>query len=604
MEQQYKNRKYVFMVTIVLVSIIFIARLFVLQVLDSTYKLSAENNVFRYVTQYPARGLIFDRNEELLVYNEAAYDLMVVPRHVKDFDTTDLCKILEITKTKLIEELQKAKKYSGYKPSIIVTQISSKKYAILQEKMFKFKGFYVQTRTLRKYPSSIAAHVLGYVGEVNDRIIKRQPYYKSGDYIGISGIEKSYEKELRGNKGIKIFLVDVHNRIKGNYKDGKYDSVATVGSNLITSLDAQLQKYGEILMKNKRGSVVAIEPATGEILSLVSSPNYDPNSFVGRNRARSYKTLANDNKKPLFNRALRAQYPPGSTFKMVNALIGLEEKVINPKSVFVSNYGYRVGSHVVKDHIGGPVTFLMSLQHSSNVYYCNVFQRTIDDRKFTTVSKAYNNWRQHVQSFGLGKKLNTDLSHELAGIIYDADYYNKYYGKNKWKSYTIISMAIGQGELGFTPLQIANMVATIANRGYYKTPHIVKKIMGKDSIDRRFFTKHYTNIKPEYYNYIVDGMELVVNAGTARSAFVPHITICGKTGTAQNPHGKDHSIFVAFAPKDNPKIAIAVYVENAGYGSTWAAPIASLMIEKYLTDSISRPYVEKRIIDANLIDIE
>ncbi len=601
MDDYLENRKYIFVSIVILISIIFISKLFAIQVMDSTYKLSAENNVFRHVPQYPARGLIFDRNGELLVYNKPAYDLIAIPKNLGEFDTTDLCNILHVKKEILIDKIDEAWRFSKHKPSVIVSQINSMDYAILQEKMYKFDGFYIQVRSTRAYLQPIAAHLLGYTGEVDSYVIENNPYYSMGDYIGISGIEKSYEKELRGKKGINIFLVDVHNRIKGNYKNGKLDSAAVVGANLTITLDYELQAFAEQLMVNKKGGIVAIEPATGEILVLSSSPTYDPN-ILTKNRSRNFAALKNNRNKPLFNRALRSTNPPGSTFKMVNALIGLEEGVITESSVFVSNYGYRVGNHIVKDHIGGAINFSTSIQHSSNAYYCHVFQRIIDDKKFPEVSFAYDNWRKHVQSFGLGIKLEVDLLGEKKGIIYQSDHYNKFYGKNRWKSGTLISMAIGQGELGFTPLQIANMTATIANKGYYITPHIIRKISGQSSIDEKYKTKHYTQINPKYYDPVIDAMELVVRSGTATSAFLPNIAICGKTGTAQNPHGKDHSIFVAFAPKDNPKIAVAVYVENAGYGSTWAAPIASLLIERYLTDTISRPFVEQRMINADLIN--
>lgn len=601
MQNQFANRKYIIGSIFGLIGLIYITQLFIIQIVTSSYRLSADNNVFRYVTQYPARGLVFDRNHELLVFNEIAYDLRVVPRMVEKFDTMALCRILEIPKQTLVAGLEKAKDYSPYKPSTVVKQISARKYAILQEMLYKFPGFYVETRTLRKYPKEIAAHVLGYVGEVNENTIKKNPYYKSGDYIGIRGIEKSYEEVLRGKKGVNIYLVDVHNRIIGSFKEGAYDTAAVVGANIITSLDAELQAYGEKLMQNKIGAIVAIEPPTGEILSLVTSPSYNPNLLVGRVRAKNYKKLSRDKLKPLFNRALMAKYPPGSTFKTINALVGLQEGVITTNSVFSCYGGYHVGSFSVGCHHGGSINFLHSIQGSCNAYYCNVYQRILDDKKYGKVSVAYENWRKHLNSFGVGVKLNSDLTTELKGFVPPAEYYHKIYGKDKWKSLWIISMAIGQGELGVTPFQMANATATIANRGYYYIPHIVKEIKGRQSIDPRFTKRHYTSIDTQYFRPVIDGMEMVVKAGTATRARVPGIAICGKTGTAENPHGKDHSIFIAFAPKNNPKIAIAVYVENGGFGSTWAAPIASLMIEKYLTDSISRPYVEKRILEADLI---
>jgi len=601
MQNQYSKRQVVIGAIFVLLLVLYLVRLFALQVLDSKYRLSAENNVLRYTTEYPARGEIFDRNGELLVYNERLYDLLVIPKQLSAFDTLELSELLGISLEGLKEELQKAKDYSIYKPSIVFKQISLQRYATLQEKMIKFPGFYMQERTTRKYPLSIAAHILGYVGEVNNSMIEKNPYYSSGDYIGISGIEKAYEEYLRGVKGLRIYMVDVYNRIKGSYNDGKYDSAAVVGKNLTTTLDAQLQLYGEMLMQGKIGSVVAIEPKTGEILAFVSSPTYDPNLLTASERGVNYRKLLNDSLKPLFNRALMAYYPPGSTFKLVDALIALQEGVITTESVFSCGGGFNIGSHIVKCHHGGSIDFLRSISGSCNSYYCNVFTKILKDPDYPTIEDAYIHWREQVLSFGLGKKLGSDLDNELAGIIYKSDYYNKYYGKGKWGPFTIISMAIGQGELGFTPFQIANMVSTIANKGYYIVPHTVKEIDGIAHIDSAFIEKHYVDIDSAYFSRVIEGMYQVVESGTARSAWIESIKICGKTGTAQNPHGEDHSIFVAFAPKDNPQIAIAVYIENGGFGSTWAAPIASLMIEKYLTDTITRPFVEERMKNKNFL---
>jgi len=592
------KRQYTFHLIFIIVGILFTSRLFFLQVVDTSYVATAENNSRRHVTQYPARGLIYDRHKNLLVYNEVAYDMMVIPRQVKEFDTVKFCELLEISIQQVKQELKKAKAFSQYRPYPIIRQISSKKYAIFKEMIYKFPGFYVQTRTLRKYPRSIAAHVLGYVGEVDKELITKNPYYNQGDYIGISGIEKSYENYLRGKKGVKIYMVDVHNRIQGSYKEGAFDSIAEVGSDLITTIDADLQAYGEMLMTNKIGSIVAIEPATGEILVLITSPAYDPNLLVGRIRTENYKKLSQDNKKPLFNRALMAKYPPGSTFKLINGLIGLQEEVITTNSVFTCAGGYNVGSFHVGCHHNGSIGFIYSIQSSCNAYYCNVFQRILSDRDYANVSDAYENWRKHLASFGIGRKLDSDLTTELNGFIPTADYYNKFYGEGRWKPLMLVSMAIGQGEVGVTPFQLTNMTASIANRGYYYIPHIVKEIDGVEHIDQRYREKQHTTIDTSYFKYVIEGMELVVKSGTATRARLNGVSICGKTGTAENPHGEDHSIFTAFAPKDNPKIAISVYVENAGFGSTWAAPIASLMIEKYLNDSISRPDLEKYIVES------
>jgi penicillin-binding protein 2 len=573
-----------------------------MQIIDESYKISAQNNSQRRQTIYPARGVIFDRNNKILVYNEPAFDLMVIPNQTKEFDTIDLCNILEINPQLLRLILQKAWNYSKYKPSIVIPQLSMETASLIEEKLYKFSGFFLQSRTLRKYPKPIAAHLLGYVGEVDDKIIQQNPYYKMGDYIGISGIEKTYEEFLRGKKGVSIYLVDVHNKIVGKFANGKYDTSATPGYNIITSIDLELQEYGELLMRNKKGSIVAIEPQTGEILSLVSSPSYNPSLLVGRKRTKNYNNLLKDTLKPLFNRALMAKYPPGSTFKIVNALIGLQEGVLTPQTTFSCSKGFSMGNIKVGCHPHpSPLDLIQSIQFSCNAYYCNTFIKILTNRKYKTTEEAFNKWREYVISFGFGQTLGTDLSYELKGNVPTSNYYNKYFGKNRWKPLTIISLAIGQGELGITPLQLANYTCILANRGYYYTPHIVKKIEGVNWDDSKFKVKHYTKIDTKYFDYIIEGMERVVLAGTARTAKFDTLSICGKTGTAQNPHGKDHSIFIAFAPKNNPKIAIAVFVENAGFGATYAAPIASLMIEKYLTRKITRPDLEKHIIETNLI---
>ena len=596
------NRKYIIGAIFVAIMISYIAKLFTIEVMDSGYKLSAENNVFRKVVDYPARGLVFDRNEKLLVYNESSYDLLVVPNRVPKFDTAGLCNILGITIEQFRTEFNKAVKYAKYKESVIFKQITKQRYAYLLEKMYKFPGFEVQERTARRYEHNAAAQVLGYVREVDTSITNHDSYYKSGDYIGVAGIEKSYEKYLRGRKGLKIFIVDVKNRIQGKYKDGKYDTAAVVGKNIVSTLDMDLQLYGEQLMQNKVGSIVAIEPSTGEILAMVSSPGYDPNLLVGSDMAINYPKLLRDIYKPMYNRAIMAAYPPGSTFKTINALIGLQEGVITQNSAFPCNGGFRVGAHTLHCHHAGSLELIPAIQHSCNAYFCYEYTKILGDRKFGRTDSAYSNWQRRVQSFGLGKKLGSDLSQEGKGIIYSKNYFNKYYGEGHWSAYTIISMSIGQGELSFTPFQICNACATIANRGYYYIPHIVKEIEGEESIDQKFLTKQETGIKREHFDPVIEGMYMVCEMGTGRSARVPGIKVCGKTGTAQNPHGKDHSIFEAFAPKDDPKIAIAVYVENGGFGATYAAPIAGLMMEKYLTGKVTRPDVEKRMFNANLMD--
>ncbi|MCK4465927.1 MAG: penicillin-binding protein 2 [Bacteroidales bacterium] len=610
MKDLYSNRKYVIAGLLLFISLIYIIRLFSLQVVNKSYRLSASSNVLRSVTQYPARGLIHDRNGELLVSNEAAYDLMVVPNQLQEFDTADFCAILNISVDDVRKRLKQARDYSFYTSSPFLKQISSKTYAVLQEKMFKFHGFFVQTRTLRKYTRKTASHALGYVSEVNEKAIKENAYYRLGDYIGKSGIEKSYEDVLRGRKGVSIYMVDVHGRKMGSYQEGKQNITAIVGKNIVTTLDADLQEYGELLMRNKIGSIVAIEPGTGEVLTLVSSPCYDPALLIGRIRSENFIKLQQDTLKPLFNRALMAQYPPGSTFKPTNGLIGLQEKVIYPSTEYYCDLGFYGGGIFVSCHSHDtPLNLPGAIQNSCNAYFCNVFRNILENRKYGSVAEAFNIWREYVMSFGFGSKLDSDFTNELKGFVPEASYYDKYYGKNGWSAMTLISLAIGQGELATTPLQMANMVTVIANRGFYYVPHIVKSIEGQSNIYSRFKEKRKTEIDSSHFEVIIKGMDWAVNGepgsgSTARRARIGGITVCGKTGTAENPHGEDHSIFIAFAPKNEPKIALSVYVENGGWGSTYAAPIASLMIEKYLTDTITRGWLEEFILNTNLIDRE
>jgi penicillin-binding protein 2 len=609
MKNLYENRKFAISLALILVALIFIIKLFYLQIVNTSYRLSAENNVIRYVPQFPARGLIFDRKGKLVVHNEAAYDLMVIPSQLEVFDTSGLCEILMTEKEEFIKNLKAARAYSPYIPSSIIKQINPKTYAKLQEKLYRFPGFYVHTRTLRKYSQDIAAHLLGYVGEVTEKEIARDDYYKMGDYIGKSGIEKSYESDLRGQKGVKMYLVDVHNRIKGSYQNGRHDKDPIVGANLTATFDANLQAYGENLMQNKIGSIVAIEPSTGEILSLVSTPGYKPSLLVGRVRSKNYLALARDTLKPLFNRALMASYPPGSTFKTLNGLIGLQEKTLYPSMTYGCTMGYHSRGLTVGCHNHrSPLNLPSAVQISCNAYFCNVFRNILDSGKYTDIHESFDTWRNYLLSFGFGQKISLDLPNELKGFIPKSSYYDRYYGKKGWSSLTIISLAIGQGELGITPIQLANMTAAIANRGHYFSPHIIKAIAGRDDNNVRFMKRHDTMIDSIHFSPIIHGMEMAVNGApgsgsTARIAKIDSIIVCGKTGTAQNPHGKDHSIFIAFAPKDNPEIAIAVFVENGGFGSTYAAPIASLMIEKYLKGKIkkNRKWIEDRMLKSDLI---
>jgi len=604
MEKRYENRKFIILGIILLTGLVFILRLFYLQVVAEKYILSANNNVLRYITQYPARGLIYDRNGKLLVFNEAAYDMMVIPRDVKAMDTAEFCRLLDITPDEFRERLRKARRYSLYKPSVFESQINRENFGALQEKMFMFHGFFVQPRTLRSYPYHTAAHMLGYIGEASPSVIDRNPYYKPGDYIGISGIEKSYEEELRGQKGMKIRMVDVHNRDMGSFEGGRYDTLSLPGKDLWSSIDVDLQLLGEELMQNKKGSIVAIEPVSGEILCLVSSPAYDPNLLVGRIRNHNFSLLTADSINiPLFNRALMATYPPGSAFKPVNALVGQQEGVLTPETRFSCPGGFPLGNgKVVGCHNHpGPLNLAESIQHSCNTYYCKAFKSILEKDGYYATEKDFNIWRGHVLSMGFGKQIGLDLPSELSGNIPSSAYYDKYYGKKGWHALTVISLAIGQGEILVTPLQLANLASLIANRGYYITPHVIKGVGKPNSVTRTFMEKHFCTVDPKYFEVVVDGMEQVVLAGTATNARLDSIPICAKTGTAQNPHGDNHSIFIAFAPKEHPRIAISVIVENAGYGATWAAPIASLMIEQYLKGKIGRPELKEHMMNGNLI---
>lgn len=602
MKQSFAERKYIIIIFIVAIGLVYIGRLFYLQVLDDSYIFSAENNATRKNIIYPNRGLIYDRNGELLVYDDAAYDLMVIPRQLKVIDTTEFCSLLSITDSTFVAKMTRAKKYSRYKPSLFIAQITKEEFGYIEEKLFKYPGFFVQVRSLRKYPYPIAAHTLGYIGEVNRKEIEKYPYYKQGDYIGKSGLERFYEKELRGKKGAKVVMVDVHNREKGSYRDGKYDSIAVPGQTLYLSIDAELQAYGEKLMQNKIGSIVAIDPQTGEILSFITSPVYDPNLLSGRVRGKNFEKLSHDTLKPLLNRAIMGNYPPGSTFKMINALVALQEGVLNE---FTSYYCSGPASSPIRcthNHIT-PLQLQEAIEQSCNPYFWNVYRSIIYNPKLNSVEVAYETWRDHVMSLGFGEKFNTDIPYELSGNIPSKEYYDKIYGKGHWNALTIRSLAIGQGEILVTPLQLANLSVVIANKGHYFPPHLVTAIGSPDNKISDFTKKIQTTIEPKHFNVVQKAMLEVFEGdhGTARWAKLEGVQICGKTGTVQNPHGKDHSMFIAFAPKDDPKIAMTVIVENSGYGSTWAAPIASLMVEKYLNDTITRKHIEKRILDGNLI---
>ncbi len=585
---------------IVVVFVIFLVRLFYLQVLDTGYQQSASDNALRKVTQYAARGLIYDRNGQLLVYNEAVYDLMVIPGQVKNLDTAEFCRLVEISTDDFRRKLKQAKDYSQYAASVFEKQISKETYGQLQERMFKFRGFYVQPRTLRKYPKPVAAHVLGYIGEVDEKMIAQNPYYKSGDYIGMSGLEKFYEEYLRGRKGNKVLMVDVHNREKGSFRDGLYDTASVSGLSLQSTLDIDVQELAEQLMHNKRGSIVAIEPETGEILAFVTAPSYDPNLLVGRARSANYNALLADPHKPLFDRALMAEYPPGSIFKLPQALIGMDQGVITEFTGIPCDKSL-IGCHVHPD----ARSVREAVKMSCNPYFLGVFRRIIvqnkDKNRFIDSRIGLEQWDKDIYSFGFGTRLAIDLPNCRKGLVPTVELYDKIYGKNQWAFSNFRSVSIGQGEVGVIPLQMANLAAIMANRGYYVTPHLCRTLDDTIVPNKDYLQKHYTSVDSKYFDPVVLGMYDVVHepGGTARRARMDSIAICGKTGTAENPHGKDHAVFIAFAPMDNPKIAISVFIENSGFGGTWAAPIASLLIEKYLTRDVKRQDLMKQMLDAD-----
>jgi len=602
----FSKRKYIIAGIMLAIAAVFVLRLFTIQITNKTYKQFATRNVLRKIITFPARGLIYDRHNALMVYNKAAYDLMIIPREAKAFDTTELCRIVQLDRLDLRDAIKKAKQFSYYKPSIVAGQIAPEIYAPLQEKLYKYPGFFVQTRTLREYPSKSAAQALGFVGEVNQRMIESDNYYRSGDYIGVSGLEKAYEKELRGIKGVNNYMVDVHNRIKGKYNDGLADTTAILGKNLMTGFDASLQAYAELLMTNKRGAIVALEPATGEILLMASAPSYDPNLLVGRQRSVNYSILDRDSiNKPMWNRAIIGRYPPGSTFKLANSLIALEEHAVTPFDRFSCSGKGSKPISCTHSHVS-PLAIREGIRESCNSYFWNAFRQIMSHK--STSAESYQIWRDYIISFGFGQKLNPELSSEVKGNIPEVALYDKWYTPGHWNSMTIRSLAIGQGEIEATPLQMVNLCAMIANRGYYIAPHLVRAVQDSNrELHQLEYEKKVVNISPEHFNTVIGGMQAVVDETRTLSTTVrlDSIIICGKTGTVQNPHGADHSAFVGFAPRDNPKIAIVVFIENAGFGATYAAPLAGLLIEKYLNDSIApkRKDLEQRVIETDLLNV-
>ena len=605
------NRKNKLLIGLGTTALILISKLFVIQIIDDKYKLDAENNSMVYSIIYPTRGIIHDRNGKILVGNKVAYDLLVTPREVEEFDTLGLAKVLDVSPDVIrdkMAEYRKNRRRIGWQSVVMLKQIPQETYMKFAEVAYRFPGFRGQARSIREYPYNAGGNLLGYVSEVDARYLKNHPdEYKSGDYAGMTGIEAAREKELRGEKGYTIWLRNSKNRIESRYRDGEMDKEAIPGKDITTTIDAELQHYGQMLMQNKVGSLVAIEPSTGEILTMVSSPGIDVEMLA--DIGQHYGEISSNPYKPMFNRAVQAPYPPGSVFKLVNGLIGLEEGVVTPQTHYPCSMGYKFGKNKLGCHAHkSPLSFEESIMMSCNAYYCYILRDLLENGKYGTIGVAMDKWQEYVKSFGFGQKLGSDFPSELGGFIPGSGYYNKIYGKGGWKATTVISLSIGQGEIGTTPLHMANLCATIANRGFYYIPHIIKDSENV-MIEDKYKERHYTMVDTTHFPKVVGGMYRAVNSGfgsggTASIAAVKGLEICGKTGTAQNPHGSDHSVFICFAPKDNPKIAVAAYVENGGFGATYAAPIASLLTEMYLNKEISedRKYLEERMMQSNLMD--
>ena len=605
------NRKNKLLIGLGTTALILISKLFVIQIIDDRYKLDADNNSMVYSIIYPTRGIIHDRNGRILVGNKVAYDLLVTPREVEEFDTLGLANVLDVHPDVIREKMAEYRKYRrriGWQTVVMLKQIPQETYMKFAEIAYRFPGFRGQARSIREYPYNAGGNLLGYVSEVDANYLKRHPdEYKAGDYAGMTGIEAAREKELRGEKGYTIWLRNSKNKIESRYKDGEMDKEAIPGKDITTTIDAELQHYGQMLMQNKVGSLVAIEPSTGEILTMVSSPGIDVDMLA--NIGQHYGEISSNPYKPMFNRAVQAPYPPGSVFKLVNGLIGLEEGVVTTSTHYPCSMGYHFGRNKLGCHAHkSPLSFEESIMMSCNAYYCYILRDLLENKKYGSIGIAMDKWQEYVKSFGFGQKLGSDFPSELGGFIPGSGYYNKVYGKGGWKATTVISLSIGQGEIGTTPLHMANLCATIANRGFYYIPHIIKDSENV-TIDQKYKERKYTMVDTTHFHKVVGGMYRAVNSGygsggTASVAAVKGLDICGKTGTAQNPHGHDHSVFICFAPKDDPKIAVAAYVENGGFGATWAAPIASLLTEMYLNREISaeRKPLEDRILNGNLLD--
>lgn len=605
-----EKRRFVIGGLFLAILLIYILRLFYLQVVEEKYKVMANDNAFLTRTMYPARGQIFDRNGKLLVTNEPAYDLVVTMRSVNNLDTLDFCKTLNITqeifdqRMREIKDRSKNPGYSSYTQQTFATQLSGQDYGALQTRLYKYEGFEIRPRTIRQYKIAIAPHILGNIREVNLKDMQRDPYYQRGDYTGDLGVEKSYETYLRGVKGKQILLRDAHGRIKGHFEDGKYDSAPVPGRDLTLSIDADLQAYAESLMVNKIGAVVAIQPSTGEILAMVSSPTFDPRMLVGRQRGKNYKALTANPYKPLYDRAVSASYPPGSTFKPTQGLIGLQDGAITPQTLLNCNGGFRMGNFRMGCHDGvASWTIVPAIATSCNGYFGWCLVNILNNKKYKNIQESFTAWKDYMVSMGYGYKLGVDIPGETRGFIPNAEYYNKGFRTDKWKPINVISISIGQGEILATPLQIANLAATIANRGHYYVPHVIHAIQDTIVPDT-FKIQQRTLIDRQWYDWVVDGMRAAAVSGTVRrtgNMDEEGIILCGKTGTAQNPHGTDHSVFMGFAPKDNPEIAICCYVENGGFGATYGVPIGTLVIEKYLNGEISprRKYLEESMLNGS-----
>ena len=591
-DNSYKSRRYILSGAVLLVFFVYVSQLFSLQIKSNDYKSKADSNAFYKKTLYPSRGQMYDCNGKLLVYNKPAYDITFVPHEIKEVDTLMLCNTLGITLEEFEKRMERVRNrkynpgYSPYTEQVFMTQIPIEDFAVFQEKNFLFKGFYVRKRYIRQYSYPVAGVLFGDVGEVSQKHLDRDAYYQQGDYIGTQGLEASYEKQLRGIKGTEVLLRDAHGRIQGKYNDGAFDTIAIRGKNLTLSLDIELQVLGERLMRGKRGAIVAIEPETGEILCLVSAPSYDPALLTGRDRGSNHKILSSDKSKPLLNRAVLGTYPPGSTFKTSQAAMFLEEGVITPQTAFPCSNGFVLNKFRLGCHAHSSPTLLKeAIATSCNAYFCWGLHRMFAMSKYGGTKAAMNKWRDYMVSMGFGYPLGVDLPAEARGMIPNGDYYTRHYG-NYWRAVTVISISIGQGEVTLTPLQIANLGATIANRGKYITPHLVKEVEN-DTIASKYLTPQSTMVSKASYEEVVKGMRQAVIGGTCRAANIPGLDVCGKTGTAENSRGKDHSAFMGFAPMDAPKIAIAVYVENGGYGAEYGVPIGALLMEKYLTGSLT-----------------